>query len=488
MTIKHFFRTSLLVLLVSAAVFPQARSKTSNSGKGSTVIADTQNYQEAMGWFRKAEALIGTAKENGEEQAELFRKAISIRPGFLEAHYNLGLIYSNQNKTREAAAEFETVLKLEPKFDPGIFYLLANAYREIGNFEGAITALETGLGRKPKDLNMLRALAYLQFHQNKDSEAAGTLQQILASDATDVASRIDLALWYQKKGEMENAIIHYQEALKLDPENFVAHFNLGLIFFRQKKTTEAVAELGLADKIQPGNAELLERLGDAYSVQRKFAEAIAAYKAALEKSGNSYALLQKLGFSLANTRQIPEAISALEQAVKLNSQNSDTYFILGDLYSDYDRIEDAITAYKKSLELNPKQKEVLLNVGTLYAEKSMLQEAMVELKKAIELDPDYAGAWANIALVAEKLNSDKEAINAHEKLATLGKAEAVNYFHLGILYAKNNQPDLSITAFAKAIEREPEKYRAILKEELKNVHSVLDSIRFQKNFTRLLAP
>jgi len=96
-------------------------------------------------------------------------------------------------------------------------------------------------------------------------------------------------------------------------------------------------------------------------------------------------------------------------------------------------------------------------------------------------------AWANMALVAEKLELDKEAIEAHEKLIALGKGQALNYFHLGVLYAKAGQTDPAISAFAKAIELEPDKYRSLLREELKKVHSVLDSIRYKEAFTRLLA-
>jgi tetratricopeptide (TPR) repeat protein len=113
---------------------------------------------------------------------------------------------------------------------------------------------------------------------------------------------------------------------------------------------------------------------------------------------------------------------------------------------------------------------------------------MVELKFAVQLDPDYSSAWANMALVAEKLELDKEAIEAHEKVIALRKGQAMNYFHLGALYAKTGQSDPAIAAFAKAIEREPEKYRAMLREELKKVHSVLDSIRYKEAFTRLLNP
>ena len=56
-----------------------------------------------------------------------------------------------------------------------------------------------------------------------------------------------------------------------------------------------------------------------------------------------------------------------------------------------------------------------------------------------------------------------------------------------MLYAKGNQADLAIPAFAKAIEMEPEKYRAILMDELKNLHSALDSVRYNKEFRQLLS-
>jgi tetratricopeptide (TPR) repeat protein len=77
-------------------------------------------------------------------------------------------------------------------------------------------------------------------------------------------------------------------------------------------------------------------------------------------------------------------------------------------------------------------------------------------------------------------------MQAYEKLIAMGKGQAINYFRLGVLYAKNDQADQAIAAFGKAIEMEPEKYRAKLREELKNVHSVLDSIRYKEAFVRLI--
>src|SRR5512136_2839388 len=120
---------------------------------------DVKIYQEAMGWFKKAEAMIGTSKENSEDQADLFRKAISIKPDFIEAHFNLGLIYINQKKLQEAGEAFKTVQKLNPEFEANgesIYQLLAMAERESGHSTEAIAALQEGVKRQPKNLRMLK--------------------------------------------------------------------------------------------------------------------------------------------------------------------------------------------------------------------------------------------------------------------------------------------------------------------------------------------
>jgi tetratricopeptide (TPR) repeat protein len=474
-----------MVLFIAVFSLP-AQSKTAPKAKTPTALEEARSFRDAMELFKKAEAMIGTPDENSEAQADLFRQVIKLKPDFLEAHYNLGLIYANQRKMKEAIEEIETVLKLEPKFDPDIYYILATAYQESGNPASAIKALEEGLRRKSDDLKFLKALAYLQFDEKVDAAAIENLQKILALDPQDTTAHIDLALLFQRNGQTDKAAEHFKAASISDPQNFSIHYNLALIYMRQKKNAEAAVELEAANKIQPGNADLLEKLGDAYAFQQQHPKAVNAYRAALEKVKNRSSIYAKLGFSLANLNRNEEAVAALENAVRLDAKNPEVYFLLGDLYEDLKRLDDAIGAYKHSLEINPSQKTVHYNLGTLYAGQNLLKEAMDEFKKAIQLDPNYAAAWSNVGLVAEKLELDKEAIEAHEKVLTLGKGQAVNYFHLGILYAKSNQPDPSIAAFTRAIEMEPEKYRAVLKEELKKVHSVLDPIRYKEGFTKLL--
>jgi tetratricopeptide (TPR) repeat protein len=487
-------KRSRLLLTVSLLLFgclllpAQAKKPKKPQPQKTVTMEDAKVYRDAMVYFNKAEAMIGTPDENSDAQMELFLKAIQIKPDFLEAHYNLGLIYASRDRTKEAAGAFEKVLKLDPKFDPAIYFLLASAHQESGDAGSAITALQDGLKRKPGDIKMLRALAYLQFNQKEDDAAIQTLQQILEIEPADISSRIELAQLYQRNSRMDPAVGNYRDALRVEPDNFTALYNLGLIYFRQKDYRQATVELEQANKSKPGNVELLERLGDAYSFQQQHEKAATSYRAALAITTERPSIYAKLGFTLATLNQTADAVSVLEHAVRLNPKNPDTLFLLGDLYSELKRPEDAIAAYKRSIEINPKQKEVHYNLGTLYAEQKRLDEAGAELKIAVQLDVAYAAAWGNLALVAEKLELDQEAIQAHEKVLSLGKGLGLNYFRLGVLYAKTNQSDPAIEAFGKAIELEPDKYRAILREELKKVHSLLDIIRYKEKFTRLLNP
>jgi tetratricopeptide (TPR) repeat protein len=466
-----------LCIFVVAFAFGQA--------KKTSIPSDVKAYQEALGYFKKAEAMIGTAKENSDEQADLFRKVIQVVPDFIEAHFNLGLIFSTQKKPKEAAQEFEAVRKINPGFE-GIYQLLAQTYRELGQNEDAIAALQDGIQRQPRSLPMLRALTFLQLQGSDDQAAIPTLKAILELDSRDADALMNLGIVYQKHNRLDESIQSYRAALALDPTSFNARFNIALVFLRQNKLADAAMELLIADKLSPGNPEVLERLGDIYAFQDHHDRAADAYQGATAKASDRAVLFSKLAFSLAKVKRVPEAVAALEKSVSLDSRSADAYYLLGDLYSELQRYEESIAAYNKSIKIDPKQKDVRYNLGTLYAELKLYENARAELKAAVDLDPEYAAAWSNLAVVCEKLELDKDAIQANEKVIAAGQAQAATFFRLGILYAKNNLPDPAITSFARAIQLEPDKYRQILREELKKVRSVLDSVRYKEAFVKLL--
>lgn len=70
----------------------------------------------------------------------------------------------------------------------------------------------------------------------------------------------NLAWCYQSKGDSINAAIHYREVLRLDPGGADAHYNLGLIYRNEALFVEAAFEFREALRLKPGYAEAGEAL------------------------------------------------------------------------------------------------------------------------------------------------------------------------------------------------------------------------------------
>ena len=144
------------------------------------------------------------------------------------------------------------------------------------------------------------------------------------------------------------------------------------------------------------------------------------------------ALLDK-GKQLYHDDHDTDAVAAFEQAVKLDPNLAEAHFRLGLGYEALNRREEsesqykkAIEAYKKYLESNPDDAEAHYNIGQAYANLDQFSEAIREYRTATKLktdDPDM-------------------------------------YYDLGVAHTKLAQYEPAAAAFSKALEIDPDYYRA----------------------------
>jgi len=80
----------------------------------------------------------------------------------------------------------------------------------------------------------------------------------------------------------EEAITHFREAVRIDPEFFRAYFNLGMCLLKVDKVDEALEQLSNALRLKPDDPRVNCRLGIALDRQKKFSQAAACYARALE--------------------------------------------------------------------------------------------------------------------------------------------------------------------------------------------------------------
>jgi tetratricopeptide (TPR) repeat protein len=94
-------------------------------------------------------------------------------------------------------------------------------------------------------------------------------------------TQFSLALALEQKGRISEAMGHYQESLKINPNYIMAHVNLGSLLYRAGRVDEAAVHYLRAIQIQP-DAMAYFNLGVIYQERGQWDEAIRAYQEALK--------------------------------------------------------------------------------------------------------------------------------------------------------------------------------------------------------------
>ncbi len=84
------------------------------------------------------------------------------------------------------------------------------------------------------------------------------------------------------RGELDEAIVHYNEALRIDPQQAKIHNNLGVALFKNGKLDEAADHFCKAISIDPQYANAHYHLASCLAKQQNWDEAIKHYKEALD--------------------------------------------------------------------------------------------------------------------------------------------------------------------------------------------------------------
>ena len=87
---------------------------------------------------------------------------------------------------------------------------------------------------------------------------------------------------YFEKGELEEAIEQYRQSIKNDPKNYLSHYNLGLCLYRLDNLTEAIEHYQKALEIFPKDATIHYNLAKAYEKSKELVKAIEEYEKATE--------------------------------------------------------------------------------------------------------------------------------------------------------------------------------------------------------------
>jgi tetratricopeptide (TPR) repeat protein len=119
----------------------------------------------------------------------------------------------------------------------------------------------------------------------------------------------------------QEAIEHYEAALRLRPTAFQAHNNLATTLFQLGRPQEAIPHYQEALRINPDVAEIHANLGNALAVLGNTSEAASHFREVLRLMPNSAPVHNNLVYILENEGRLTEAVTHYEEALRLDPAN-----------------------------------------------------------------------------------------------------------------------------------------------------------------------
>jgi len=207
------------------------------------------------------------AHQNDRARAA-FQEAARLAPRDERPHEELGFLDINEHRAAEALEEFKQAVRDDPD-SPAAQLGLATAYQQTGDLAKArqtLGALEALLGKNPNDSEQQEALAELYLEQKLYSQAIEHFREALRLQPNFAVSHNNLAWLYAtsedpKYRDPAQALEHARRAVELSDwrePTFVD--TLAEAFYANGNFPEAVRVESIALQLDPRNAEYRDHM------------------------------------------------------------------------------------------------------------------------------------------------------------------------------------------------------------------------------------
>jgi len=253
-----------------------------------------------------------------------------------------------------------------------------------------------------------------------------------------VQSKLDLAVKYLSENKYDEAILAYQEVIKIESKNVIAYKGISLAYTLQEKPDQAEQALQDGLKAIPQNPQLQLAMAGLLVDQDKSDQSEAIYKELVNGTSPSITSYQAYTYYLKQQGKSAEAIVLLEQALARNNNDYQLNVMLAELYSRNGDKEKALASINRSMTAQLDQSKAYELLAEMYKGKwadlialgdQYIQQNQAKTGQLIKMTASYnLGSYEELIKQFENLPDEikasaKARIIASQAYLKLGKAE-----------------------------------------------------------------
>jgi protein O-GlcNAc transferase len=333
---------------------------------------------------------------------------------------------------------------------------IATEHHQAGRLDDARKLYEQilSLPLHPDEADALHLLGVLSSQQGDIAKARDLILRAIALRPTADLFHINLGTICGAAGIHQDAVTHFQQAVKLNPNVRPSVFTamaqslaaLGRMnesvdafewAIRRERTAEGLVASGEALMRAGRPKEAHDRINEALLLRPNFAEAHGARGLVYEKQG-----------------ELDDAEHCYRAAIALGPELAHGHNNLGHIYILKKRWHEAIAELRRAVELEENLFQAHFNLGDALAAQGDHEKAIESYRRVTELRPDFADAWEKLASLLMERRQFAPAADAYRALVQLCPTDQ-HYANLGAALGAIDEMDDAIAALQKAVELNP---------------------------------
>jgi protein O-mannosyl-transferase len=221
---------------------------------------------------------------------------------------------------------------------------------------------------------ILMVLSFCTWTEVKYWRNSETLfTQALKADANNPRVHSLLAHTLSRKGHIDEAIQHYEEALRIQPRILDPEFHkeLGRLLVAKGNLGAAIPHFQTALQLNPHDTQAREFLEMNTAIRGNSNDAIAYYRKALQTNPPNPYVHYLLGEALAKQGQSEEGIAHLKEALRIRPDIAEAHNGIGIILASKGKLSEAIGHFREALRIKPEFREASNNLRLALAQQNM---------------------------------------------------------------------------------------------------------------------
>ena len=194
----------------------------------------------------------------------------------------------------------------------------------------------------------------------------------------------------------QNSTTLYSHAAAVTSGNDWAEYNLGLALAGEGRLDEALPHFQEAVRLRPGYADAYLNIGVVQALRGDPNGASAHFARVLEIDPDHVEARRNVALACLGRGDLDGAAQHIRTLRRIRPDDPETWFLSGRLFARQGNPADAEAAYAEAIRLRPDYAEALNSLGILLARQGRLNAAVDRFREALRVRPGYREAEKNL--------------------------------------------------------------------------------------------